>query len=445
MKKFFKLLFILFFITSFFIQACNKEEEKAKENISSKTTKEHKHEEGEQLYTCPMHPSVISNKPGNCPVCGMSLVKKIKVTNTSVKANIKEVSLSPSQKVMANVSIQTIKYENMTKELSAVGKVTFDEKKVYRLSSWISGRINKLYINTTGSNIAKGEKLFDIYSPDIFSAQQEFLQANESYLKLKGSKFNDIVESAKDLLDASKQKLLLMGLKESQINSLKEHNKLEPNIPIFSPESGTVIKKNIVEGQYVQAGEATFELADFSNLWVEGYINEQDLKGIKLNQEVLITFVSFHDEVIKSKISYIYPMLEADSKAVKIRLEVNNANKKLKPEMTVNLKIKFDLGKKILLPKTAVMMTGKKSIVWLEEKEGSYIPQNVTIGAMNEDSYEVIKGLKEDSKVVVSGGYLLDSESEIKNVGQQHNHGESKKVEVDSKNEKPIDMSNMKM
>lgn len=450
---------ILLLLTLFSLfQACNKEDDKKddtkKENSfkiqsdkalidTNKEKTEHKHNDAEELYTCPMHPSVISNKPGSCPICGMTLVKKIKPKNIDSKGNMKEISLSSSQKIMANVKVEKAKYENMIKEIDAVGKVTFDEKKMYRLSSWIAGRINKLYINTTGANISKGEKIFDIYSPEVFSAQQEFLQANESYLKLKDSKFNDISQSAKEILESSKQKLLLMGLTENQVNNLKTSKKTEPNIPIFSSESGTVIKKNVVKGQYVQAGESTFELADLSNLWVEGNINEQDIKDLKVNQDVIITSSSFNDEIIETKIDYIYPMLESDSKSLKIRMNVDNMSKKLKPEMSVKLKIKINLGKKMLLPKTAVIITGKKNIVWVEEKEGIYIPKNIKIGEINGDNYSITSGLKENDNVVVSGGYLLDSESEIKTAGSQHNHDQKPKNQV--KSEKDIGMSNMKM
>lgn len=398
------------------------------------------------LYTCPMHPSVISDKPGSCPICGMTLVRKhnhSKEEKIDVSTDLSEISLSPSQQVMSNISTEIVKRKNIETEINAIGKVTLDETKNAQISAWIAGRINKLYVNFTGAKVVKGQKMFDIYSPDLASAQQEYIQAYEAYLSLKKSELKEISDSATSMLNASKKRLLLLGIKEEQLKQLEKTRKADFSIPVYSPASGIITKKNVQEGQYVNMGDLVFELSDLSNLWVESNIYESDLINIKKNQMVEIFTETYQNEIFKGHIEFIKPMLDPNTKTATIRISLANKNNKLKPEMTVNTKIKSSLGNSLVVPKSAVILSGKKAIVWVEKKPKIYIPKEVKLGKSNNEFFPVISGLSENEKIVTSGGFLLDSESQIKspvsNSNPVHKHDSAKPKKAD------MDMSNMKM
>lgn len=398
---------------------------------------------GSPIYTCSMHPQVISDHPGNCPICGMTLIKK--KTNTvnllnqknDNKANINDISLSPSQQVMANVAVETVKSKLITKDINTVGKITYDETKLNHVSSWITGRINKLYLNFTGSEIIKGQKMLEIYSPDLVATQQEYLTAYESYLRLKGSSFKDIADSSLSLLDASRQKLLLWGIKDFQIKELQNNKKPQISVPIYAPSSGIIVKKNIQEGQYVNTGDILFDIADLSSVWLEADVYEYEMKTLNKGEKIEITSDTYPNKTFSGVITFISPSLDPMSKTIKVRAEFNNKNYQLKPEMTVNVKIHSVFGKSLVVPRTAVIINGQSSIVWLERKEGIYIPKEVKIGQPTDEYYPILSGLKFGDKVVVSGAFLLDSESQINTMSGN----QSKEVSLDvPKNEMNKDL-----
>lgn len=413
--------------------------------VKNNETKILKPSDEKDVYTCPMHPSVISDKAGSCPICGMTLVKKhnhSKEEKTESSTDLSEISLSPSQQVMSNIATELVKRKTLETEINSIGRVTLDETKNAQISAWIGGRINKLYVNFTGAKVNKGQKMFDIYSPDLASAQQEYIQAYESYLSLNKSELKEIADSATSMLNASKKRLLLLGIKKEQLKQLEKTRKADFSISIYSPASGVITKKNVQEGQYVNMGDLVFELSDLSNLWVESNIYESDLINVKNGQMVEISTETYPNEVFMGHIEFIKPMLDPNTKTATIRISLANKNNKLKPEMTVNTKIKSFLGNSLVVPKSAVILSGKKAIVWVEKKPKIYIPKEVKLGKSNDEFFPVISGLSENEKIVTSGGFLLDSESQI-NTPVNKDNSEQKTLE---KTPKPdMDMSNMKM
>ncbi|HBA72019.1 MAG: efflux transporter periplasmic adaptor subunit [Geobacteraceae bacterium GWC2_55_20] len=390
-----------------------------------------------QLWTCSMHPFIIKDKPGTCPICGMELIKKLDdaaVAGTPQTPEQKQqadmlghVSLSPTQRVMANVATVEAKQAALNKEINAVGIVQFDQSRQAKVTAWIAGRIDRLHVNKVGDIVSKDKPVAEVYSPDLVATQQEYLLAVKSREQLKNSPIPSISQNGEGLVASAKQRLLLFGVKESQIAELEASGKPNIRLPIYTPLSGVVIEKMMQQGQYVNTGEVLFNIADLSRVWVEVEVYENEFPNIHIGQQVEIRSQSFPGRPFSGKIAYIYPFLDPKTRTVKARVEMANPGMKLKPDMFVNAIIKVPLGSAIVVPVTAVIDTGKRQVVWVETSTGMFEPRDVQVGQTSNDKIQILSGLKSGDKVAVSGGYLIDSESQLKGGGgvdhSQHTGG----------------------
>jgi len=376
-----------------------------------------------QLYTCSMHPFIIKEKPGLCPVCGMELIKKINTAGKAVakpagqpqKADLHEqVSLSEKQRVMANVATAEATTETLNKEINAVGIVQYNQSRQAKVTAWIAGRLEKLNVNSIGAFVSKERPVAEIYSPDLVATQQEYLLALKSREQLKNSPIASIVQNGEGLVASARQRLLLFGVKESQISELEKSGKPNIRIPIYSPFSGVVIEKMVQQGQYVSMGEALFNIADFSSVWVEMEIYENEVSNIHTGQQVEIRSQSFPDKPSTGRIAFVYPFLDPKTRTVKARVELANPGMKLKPEMFVNAIIRVPLSPSLVVPATAVMNTGKRQVVWVESSPGMFESRTVQLGQQSGEKVQILSGLQSGDKIAVSGGYLIDSESQLK-------------------------------
>jgi len=376
-----------------------------------------------QLYTCSMHPFIIKEKPGLCPVCGMELIKKINTVGKAVakpagqpqKADLHEqVSLSEKQRVMANVATAEATTETLNKEINAVGIVQYNQSRQAKVTAWIAGRLEKLNVNSIGAFVSKERPVAEIYSPDLVATQQEYLLALKSREQLKNSPIASIVQNGEGLVASARQRLLLFGVKESQISELEKSGKPNIRIPIYSPFSGVVIEKMVQQGQYVSMGEALFNIADFSSVWVEMEIYENEVSNIHTGQQVEIRSQSFPDKPSTGRIAFVYPFLDPKTRTVKARVELANPGMKLKPEMFVNAIIRVPLSPSLVVPATAVMNTGKRQVVWVESSPDMFESRTVQLGQQSGEKVQILSGLQSGDKVAVSGGYLIDSESQLK-------------------------------
>jgi Cu(I)/Ag(I) efflux system membrane fusion protein len=396
----------------------------------------------EGYYTCPMHPSVKSDKPGACPVCGMALVKKTKMQSASEEEikNLQQVSLSASQRVIANVSTTAVTRQDINKEISAVGVVDFAEPLQTNITARFRGRIEKLYVNYTGELVKQGQPLFDLYSPDLVSAQQEYIIALNS---LGDSLYSG--ENQSLLLQASKDRLQIhFGMTEKQIATVKESRQTQSTMTYFSPISGTVLTKKIQEGQYVEEGMPLYKLADLSQVWIYLDVYEKDIRFILMNHLVQITTEAYPNEKFKGKVTFIDPVLNNETRTVRVRTEFANPNRKLKPQMYVKAQIHVPSSSALVVPTTAVLYTGKRTLVWIEVKPNTFEPREVELGISSGSFIEVLSGLEEDENVVTSGGYLLESESQLQQPGAVSAHqqetpsGENISSEGDTKSSNEV-------
>lgn len=393
------------------------------------TASEQKAAQGKQLYTCSMHPFIIKDKPGTCPICGMELIKKIEgdaggeqTAEQKQQADmLGHVSLSPTQRVMANVATVAVKQTALNKEINAVGIVQYDQSRQAKVTAWIAGRIDQLHVNRVGDLVSKDKPVAEVYSPDLVATQQEYLLAVTSRDQLKNSTVAAISQNGDGLVSSAKQRLMLFGVKESQIAELEKAGKPNIRLPIYTPLSGVVIEKMVQQGQYVNTGEPLFNIADLSKVWVEIEVYENEFPNVHIGQQVEIRSQSFPGKPFSGKIAYIYPFLDPKTRTVKARVEMANPGMKLKPDMFVNAIIKVPLGSSIVVPVTALIDTGKRQVVWVEGSPGMFEPRDVQVGQKTDEKVQILSGLKPGDKVAVSGGYLIDSESQLKGgAGQDH-------------------------
>ena len=383
---------------------------------------EQKAAQGKTLYTCPMHPFIVKDKPGTCPVCGMELIKKLdgaagdgaQTAEQKQQAEmLGHVSLSPTQRVMANVATVAAKQTTLDKEINAVGIVQFDQSRQAKVTAWIAGRIDKLHVNTVGAIVTRDKPVAEVYSPDLLATQQEYLLAIKSRDQLKGSPIPSIAQNGEGLVASAKQRLMLFGVKESQIADLEKAGKPNIRLPIYTPLSGTVIEKMVQEGQYVTTGEVLFNIADLSKVWVEIDVFENEIPYVRVGQKVEIRSSGDQHVAVHGRISFVYPFHDPKTHTVKARVELANPGQKLKPDMFVNAIIRVPLVSGIVVPVTAVIDTGKRQVVWVETSPGMFEPRDVQMGERVDEKVQILSGLKPGDKVAVSGGYLIDSESQL--------------------------------
>lgn len=369
-----------------------------------------------QLYTCSMHPFIIREKPGVCPICGMELIKKIDDSSGSSAQpiSVDHLSLSQNQRVMANVATVEATMETLNREINAVGIVQYDQSRQAKVTAWVAGRIDRLNVNSVGAIVSKGKPIAELYSPDLVAAQQEYLLAIKSRSQLNNSSFTSIAQNGEGLVAAAKERLLLLGVKASQIEALERNGNPTMRLPVFSPFSGVVIEKMVQQGQYVSVGEVLFNIADLSSIWVELEIYENESPYVHVGQQVEIRSQSLSQSSFTGRISFIYPFLDPKTRTLKARVEIANPDIKLKPDMFVNTIIKQPLDSSIVVPVTAVMDTGKRQVVWVESAPGSFESREVRVGQRSNDKIQILSGLNPGDKVAVSGGYLIDSESQLK-------------------------------
>jgi len=382
------------------------------------------------VYTCPMHPFIIKDKPGACPICGMELIRKINEAQTSAAETpgqkkqaemLGHVSLSPTQRVMANVATAEAREQDLNREINAVGIVQYDQSRQAKVTAWIAGRIDKLPVSAVGDHVGRDRPVAEVYSPDLLASQQEYLLAVKSRDQLKNSPLPSISQNGEGLVQSAKQRLMLFGVKENQIAELEKAGKPNIRLPIYTPLSGVVIEKMVQQGQYVNTGDVLFNIADLSRVWVEIEVYENEFPNIKIGQRVEIQSQSFPGKPFSGRIAFIYPFLDPKTRTVKARVEMANPGMKLKPDMFVRASVKVALGKAIVVPVTAVMDTGKRQVVWIETAPGMFEPRDVHLGQRTDDRVQVLSGLKSGDKVAVSGAYLIDSESQLRGDGGHEN------------------------
>ena len=493
--------------------------------------------EGRVLFwTCSMHPQIKQKSPGRCPICSMDLVPMREEAGGGEKASLK---LGERARHLASVRTTPVNYKKLAKSIYTVGKIDYDEGRVSHVTAWVSGRVDKLYVNFTGTIVKKGEHLVYMYSPDLLSTQEEYILAYRGIEQLKNSPVPEAISSSKTLLENTKQRLRLWGITEEQINELERTQTPQTHLTIHAPIGGTIIHKNAFEGKYFKTGDMLFTIADLGRVWLYLDIYEYDIPWIKYGQDVEVVTESHPGEDFHGTVVFIDPFLNEMTRTVKVRINMDNREGKLKPGMYVNANFKVKLGGEgvifdskirgkymcpmhpdvisdkedncpecgmklepvggrmgvftpglipqlyecpmncggsasgepgncsmcemkliksegegargdnavyvcsehidkqtglpgkcptcqrtldeqiknelgvLAVPHGAVLLTGKRSIVYVEVEEGEYVLRDIVLGPKADEYYPVISGLNVGEKVVTSGSFLIDSQMQL--------------------------------
>jgi multidrug efflux pump subunit AcrA (membrane-fusion protein) len=358
------------------------------------------------MYRSTMNPNEISDKPGKDSM-GMDMVP-FEVEEGGEVSEVGgriQVKISPERQQLIGIKTALVKSQPIRKLIEAVGRVDYAEPNISIVNLKFDGWVEKLFVNSTGRAVRKGEPLFDIYSPELVSAQQEYLIA------LKASATLGDVSS---ILTSAREKLRLWDITDSQVEELGRTGQFKKTVTVYTPGSGIVIEKNVVQGQKIMAGENLFRIADLSRVWIIGEVYEYELPFIKTGQEAKVSLSYYPGESFAGQITYIYPYLKPETRTNQVRIEVANPGLQLKPEMFANLEIHVDYGTRLTVHSDAVLDAGDTKIVFVAKGDGYFEPREVKLGVRGEDMYEVLGGLSDGEQVVTSANFLIDSESSLK-------------------------------
>ena len=367
-----------------------------------------------QTYHCPMHPNYTSDKPGNCPICGMNLVPIEEEADTKHEEDQAEtavpgrasIRISPKKRQALGVETVRVSRGPFIKTIRTVGRVAYAEPMISEVYAKFEGWAEKLYVNKTGDWVERGRPLFSVYSPELVATQQEFL------LALNLQKSQGIGADA--LLKAARRRLAFFDIDLDQTRHLETTGQTSKTLLLRAPRSGFVIQKNVFEGKKISRGESLYTIADISTVWVLADAYESDLPFVSLGQQAKISLSSYPGATFRGRVAYIYPYLEANTRTNKVRIEVKNAESKLKPDMYANIELAADMGDQLIVPKSAVLDSGTRKVAFLDMGKGYFEPRELKTGLENETSYAVLYGLEENDRIVDKAAFMVDSESSLK-------------------------------
>ncbi len=426
--------------------------------------------QGQAKYTCGMHPFIISDKPGQCPICGMTLTKiegaapaaaaagaaqgggagkgerkllfyrnpmNPGVTSPvpakdemgmdyvpvyedelgsggSAVAGYSTVKVGVESLRLAGVQTAPAVREKISRTVRAVGNVVPDETRVRRVQTKIEGWVEKLHVNFTGQVVAKGQPLLDLYSPELVASQREYLLAIEMHHRMKENPYPEEREMAADLVRSSRRRLELFDVPQSFIAELERTKNPRRTVTLNAPVSGYVTVKEVFEGTRVMPGMELFTVTDLSRIWIEADLYEYEARSVRLGQQASLAPAYESGHRLKGRIAYIYPTLSPESRTLKVRFEFPNPGLRLKPQMYADVFLELASATGVVIPDSALIETGLRQIVFVDLGGGSLEPREVKVGVRGDGKAQILSGVKEGERVAVRANFLLDSESKLK-------------------------------
>ena len=417
-------------------------------------------------YHCPMHPTMVSDRPGDCPICGMRLVpieeeeaagdpqamppaqalrkrviyrstmnpgevsdkpgkdsmgmemERVEVDEAQPGASKVEgmaaVRITNRKQQLIGVRTSVVKQIPFVRTIRTVGRVTPDETRLHHVHTKIEGWVERLYVNATGVTVRQGEPLLTIYSPELVATQEEYLVA----LRARGATGADSLPEATrrgdDLLESTRRRLLLFDLTPAQIDALERTGISSRMVTLFAPISGYVTQRSVTQGEKIDSSMTILDIADLSRVWVIASVYEYELPFVRVGQPAEVTLSYLPGTIYRGRVGLVYPTLEGATRTVQVRVEFSNPDMELKPEMFAEVQLQGDLGARLTVPETALVASGTRDVVFVAREDGYFEPREVRVGLRLPDAVEILGGLVEGDRVVTSGNFLIDSESKLK-------------------------------
>ena len=412
------------------------------------------HEEAPGVYRCPMHPTVVSERPGSCPVCGMDLVADSPAPRMSAGGeraiaywrapmDATYISQQPGKSPMGmdlipvyedelavagtvtidptmvqNIGVKTEPVERraLQRAVRTVGRVDYDETRMTDVNTKVAGWVERLFVDFTGQEVTKGQPLLELYSPELVAAQEEYLTALDYLQRLAAQEVSaDVLRGAEELLAASVQRLRYWDVSGAQIDHLRQQGEVARTLTVYSPQEGIVVHKAVLEGAHIQPGEHLYRIADLAEVWVYADVYENELPWVRAGQEAAVTLGYVPGRTFRGTVTHVYPFLDAKTRTVKVRMSFANADRQLKPEMYANVTVRTAAAPEALtVPVQSVIHSGERTLAVVSLGEGRFQPREVVLGLQAEGFYEVLDGLHDGEHIVTSGQFLIDSESNLK-------------------------------
>jgi len=364
-------------------------------------------------YHCPMHPTYVSDRPGDCPICNMKLVP---IGGSTASGNLPSlpgrvtIHLDPEKRQLIGLTTSLVQTQRLIRTVQATARLSHDETTLTRVAPRFGGWVRKLHVSYTGQRVEQGAPLLTIYSPELLNTESDYLIA---FRNARGQTNN--TETARQL-ETSRRRLELMQVDAGEIRSLEQRDTASDEMVFRAPVGGHVIAKTAVEGKSFMAGESLYEIAPLHRLWVLAAVPEFELSGVREGQKARVLFPTPGQMEIESTVTFINPHIDPQSRRGEVRLEIDNPDHALKPDMWATVEIEQNLGDVLSVPASAVIDTGTRNLAFVDRTDGHIEPRDVKIGAKTDDYWQVLDGLKSGEKVVTRALFLVDSESQLRAV-----------------------------
>ncbi len=371
-------------------------------------------------YHCPMHPTVVSDTKGSCPICGMDLVLIERGVGDqagpgSGVPGLAVVSITPETRQRLGLTLGTVEKRALTREVRTSARLSADETRLFKVTTKIEGWVDVLFVNVTGQAVNKGDPLLTIYSPDLVSAQQEYLTALQA---TEASPTTNAAGSARRggeaLLAAARRRLQLWDISEAQLQRLEKSRAVEKTMTLSAGANGVVLEKNVLAGQKIMPGDNLLVIADLSTVWAEADLYASDLPYVQVGMPVEVTLPYWPGKTFTGKVTFLSPILDPATRTLSARLVIPNPELLLKPNLYGDARLSYPLGEVLAVPEAAVMRTGERIYAFKDGGDGRLIPTEIQLGPRSGDYVQVLAGLAAGDTVVTSANFLVDSESSLK-------------------------------